>query len=248
MGVATRVERKLGPSAAGWLAALPVGFAVAVVAVLLDTGGRATSAMALSAAAPVVAQAVSAIVAAAPVVRRGRTASAVAGVLAYLLVTAGVAAVPEPVAVALAVPALIVAARLTPAPPPRAAESRHWSVTLMTCVACAVVVGGAVLSAQLAGPVIAGAVAAFPTTSTVLAMASSIRAGAPAAVSVLVGLVRSLPCYLTFCLVVALLAPAVALFAVPVALLACGGVGLLTWRTVPLVSRSTAPTPLPTAV
>ena len=50
MDLATLVERRLGPSAGGWVTALPVGFAVAVIAVTLDAGPRAASTLALSAA------------------------------------------------------------------------------------------------------------------------------------------------------------------------------------------------------
>lgn len=247
LGVATRIERRLGPSAGGWVTALPSGFAVADVAVLVDSGGQAASTMALSAAAHVVACVALVVVLAAALGRQRWIAGAVGGALAYLLVSLGVAVVPEPLAVVLAVPALVVASRVMPLPPPRAAAARHWSATLLTCLACAIVVGGSVLSAQWAGPVVAGAVAAFPTTSTMLAAASSVRAGrrAPAAVSVLVGLVRSLPCYLAFCLAIALLVPALGLFAVPLALLACVGIGWMTWRTVPLAPKAVASTTLP---
>jgi hypothetical protein len=234
MGIATRVERRLGPSAGGWVAALPIGFAVATVAVLLDAGGGATSAMALSAAAHVVAQVVFAVVVAAVLVRRGRVAAVGAGVLAYVVVALAVTFIPQLLAIAFAVPALILAPRLIVAPPPRVARARHWSVTVATCLGSAVVVGGAVVTAQIAGPSVAGAIAAFPTTTTMLAVALSLRAGSPVAISVLLGLVRSLPCYLTFCLTVPLLVPAVGVFAVPLALLACLAAGCVVWRTVPL--------------
>jgi hypothetical protein len=76
------------------------------------------------------------------------------------------------------------------------------------------------------------------------AAASTVRAGTPAAVSVLGGLVRSLPCYLIFCLVVALLAPSLGLLAVLLAVVACLGVGSVTWRTVPVAPGSTVSTQL----
>ena len=241
MGVAIRIERRLGPSAGGWFAALPCGFGIAVGAVLLASGGPAAGAMALSAAAHVVAQVGFAVVLAAALTRWGWLAGLVGGVGAYVVVALGVTVVPEALAVALAVPALIAAPRLIPAPPLRPAGERHWSSTALSCLACAVVVGASVLAAQWAGPVVAGAVGAFPTTSTMLAVASSRRVGRPGAVSVLVGLVRSLPSYLAFCLVVALFAPSVGLLGVPVALVVCLGVAALTWRTVPLAPRPAVP-------
>ena len=60
MAAAFLIERRLGPSAAGWVAALPVAFAVAVVALSVDTTAHVAAAMALSAAAHVPAQVVSA--------------------------------------------------------------------------------------------------------------------------------------------------------------------------------------------
>jgi hypothetical protein len=168
-------------------------------------------------------------------------AAAAAGVLAYVVVALGVTFVPQPLAIAFAVPALVLAPRLIVAPPPRRAPARHWSATVTPCLASAVVVGGAVVTAQVAGPAVAGAIAAFPTTTMMmLAAALSVRAGSPVAIAVLVGLVRSLPCYLTFCLTVPLLMPAVGMFAVPLALLACLATGWVTWRNVPLAPPAPA--------
>ncbi|WP_129336967.1 hypothetical protein [Cellulomonas endophytica] len=56
MLAATQMERRLGPSAAGWVAALPLAFAVAAPAVALNSGPDVVSAMALSAAEHVPAQ------------------------------------------------------------------------------------------------------------------------------------------------------------------------------------------------
>ena len=50
VAIATTIERRLGPSAGGWVAALPIGFTVAVAAVMLDSGGHAAAELALSAA------------------------------------------------------------------------------------------------------------------------------------------------------------------------------------------------------
>ncbi|MEU4780773.1 hypothetical protein [Micromonospora sp. NPDC023633] len=60
------------------------------------------------------------------------------------------------------------------------------------------------LSRRLAGPDIAGGIAAFPTMCTTLTVVAVARDGAAAGVHALGGLVRSLPCYFAFCLVVAL--------------------------------------------
>jgi hypothetical protein len=70
--------------------------------------------------------------------------------------------------------------------------------------------------------------------STALAVTIATRRNAAAAASALLGLVRSLPCYLTFCLVFVLLAPALGLTAVALALVGCLAAAHLTWTRVPL--------------
>jgi hypothetical protein len=64
------IERRLGPSAAGWVAALPIAFSVAVVAVALDAGTGSAAALALSAATYVPAQVAFGIAFASVLVRR----------------------------------------------------------------------------------------------------------------------------------------------------------------------------------
>jgi hypothetical protein len=115
------------------------------------------------------------------------------------------------------VPDLIAAPRLIPAGPPVAGSVKGWTSIAATCAASMAIVAAAVVTAQLAGPVIAGAIAAFPTMSTALAAAIATRRDAPAAASALLGLVRSLPCYLTFCLLFALLEPSFGLTALALA-------------------------------
>jgi hypothetical protein len=87
----------------------------------------------------------------------------------------------------------------------------------------------------LAGPTIAGAIAAFPTMCATLTVVAVRRDGA-ARVHALTGLVRSLPCYLTFCLVVALGTPVVGLAAVGLGLLACLTAAGITWRRIPIAA------------
>jgi hypothetical protein len=70
MAAASLIERRLGPSAAGWVAALPVAFAVAVVAVSVDATAHVAASMALSAAAHVSAQVVFGVVFAGVMQRR----------------------------------------------------------------------------------------------------------------------------------------------------------------------------------
>lgn len=73
--------------------------------------------------------------------------------------------------------------------------------------------------------------------SATLTVAVARRHGRTAGAHAHAGLVRSLPCYITFCLVVAAGARTVGLPAIALALLACLTAGRLTWRAVPLAPR-----------
>jgi hypothetical protein len=234
--VAGRIERRLGPSAAGWVAALPIAFAVAVIAVALDTGVRSASTLALSAATHVPAQVAFGIVFAAVLVRRGLAFGAAAGTVVYAACAIALADVPAALAVTAAIPALAFAPRLMAAGKPRPGSPRSRRTTALTCGAASAIVGAAVLTSRLGGPEAAGAVAAFPTVSTVVGMAIVTRDGVLAGAHALTGLVRSLPCYLAFCLVVAVAAPFAGLAAVALGLLACVAAAGVTWRAVPVAA------------
>ena len=237
MAVATAAERRLGSSAAGWIAALPVSLAFAVLAVAADSGAAHAGAMALSAGAHVFAQVIFGTVFAAAVVRRGVILGGAAGTVAYLVCSLVLALVPDLLAISVAIPALIAAPRLIPAGPPIAGSTRGGTSIAISCAASMAIVAVAVVTARLAGPVIAGAVTAFPTMSTALAVMIGTRRNSSAAAAALLGLVRSLPCYLTLCLVFTLLQPTLGLSAIAFALLACLAVAHLTWTRVPLPPR-----------
>jgi hypothetical protein len=234
MAAAAVTERRLGPSAAGWVAALPIAFAVAVLAVSLDAGERTAGAMAVSAATHVPAQILFGVVFAAVLIRRGLRAGAVAGLLAYVAASLCLADTPVGFAVAGAIPALAFAPRLMSDGRPHPASPRRWPTTALTCAIAMLIVGAAVVTTRVAGPELAGAVAAFPAVSTTLAVAVVTRDGPVAGAFSLTGLVRSLPCYLAFCLVVAAAAPATGLGAVALGLVACLAIAGATWRRVPL--------------
>jgi hypothetical protein len=236
MALATMVERRLGPSAAGWVAALPVGFAVAVSAVTLDAGTRAASTMALSAATHVPGQLCFAVAFAAVLRRRGLAAGVTAGALAYVAVSLLLAPLPIALVLALALSALPLAPRLITAKRPQRGSPRPWSTTAMTCAAASVVVAVTVLTSRAAGPASAGALAAFPTVTTTLAVAVVARDGRRAGAHVCAGLTRGLPCYLTFCMVIVFAEPLIGLLAAIVAMLGCVVTGSATWRSVPLAS------------
>jgi hypothetical protein len=235
MVAAAVIEGRLGPSAAGWVAALPISFGVAVVAVTLDAGSGAASTMALSAAAHVPAQVAFGVVFAGVLVRHGLARGAAAGFAAY--VACSLADLPTALLVTAAIPLLALAPRLMPTGQPRRGSTRRWSTTAVTCLIASGIVGAAVLTSRLAGPETAGAVAAFPTVSTTLAISVAGRDGAVAGTHALTGLIRSLPCYLAFCLVIAIAAPTTGLAAIALALLACLAAARATWRGVPAAPR-----------
>jgi hypothetical protein len=234
MAAAALVERRLGPSAAGWVGALPVAFAVAVVAVAVDSSPDTAAAMALSAAVHVPAQVALGLVFAHVLHRHGLLRGAVCGVLTYLTGALLIEHVHAALAVVVAVVVLWSAPRVMPSTPLRASSPRSTSTSVATCAGAAVIVAAAVLSSRLAGPALAGAVAAFPTMCTMLTIVAATRDGAPAGVHTLAGLVRSLPCYLAFCITVALTTPVIGLASVSLGLVACLAAAVLTWKRVPV--------------
>jgi hypothetical protein len=247
MAAVALVERRLGPSAAGWVAALPASFSVAVVAVALDAGGRAAGAMALSAGTHVPAQVLFAAVFAGVLRRRGLLPGAAAGTGAYVVGALALADVPAVLCVACAIPVLALAPRVMAHGRPRPASPRRWTRTALTCAVAPLFVAATLGTSRLAGPQIAGAVAAFPTISTLLAVAVVTRDGAPAGAHALTGLVRSLPCYLAFCLAVTVTAPAAEVGAVPIGVGACLATAGATWRGVRVARAGALATAVPAA-
>jgi hypothetical protein len=236
MGVASAVERRLGACAAGWVAALPVALAVAVIAVGIDLGEQAAAVMAMSASGQVAAQIAFAVTSVAALRRRGLLVGVLAGGAGYVAASAVLACLPPAAAATAAVGALLAGPRLVRPDPAEtsAAVRRPRRDTALACLVPALIVGAVVGVSRLAGPGAAGAIAAFPSLSATLAISVGRFSGRPAAARALGGLVRSLPCYLAFCLVVAITAPAIQLLpAVAVALAAGVATARLTWRTVP---------------
>jgi uncharacterized membrane protein YGL010W len=237
MAAAVSIERRLGPSAAGWVAALPVSFAVAVVAVTLDAGTGTASTMALSAATHVPAQVMFGIVFAAVLTRRGLGLGTVAGAFAYVGGSIVLGGAPAALVVFSAIPALALAPRLMPNARPRLGSPRRWQTTALTCASASFIVGATVVTSRLAGPEAAGAILAFPTMSGLVAITVVIRDGPLAGAHALTGLVRSLPCYLAFGLVVIVATPSIGLAAIALGLVACLGAARATWRGVPVVAQ-----------
>lgn len=240
MVAASSVERRLGPSAAGWVAALPLSLAVAVAAVTFDAGAHAAGTVALSAATHVPAQVAFAVVFAAVLTRRGLLAGVAAGALAYLSLSIGLAGAPSLLALAAAIPAVALAPRLMTEGRPRPGSPRAWHVTALTCAVTMLIVAGTLVVTRVAGPVAAGAVAAFPTLSTTLVFAVVTRDGSRAGAFSLLGLVCSLPGYLTFCVLVVVALPSIGLPAIALALVGCLAAASLSWRRVTPRTAGTA--------
>ena len=236
MAAAVSIERRLGPSAAGWVAALPVSFAVAVVTVTLDAGTATASTMALS-AATIPAQVMFGIVFAAVLTRRGLGLGTVAGAFAYVGGSVVLGGAPAALVVVSRDPfadarAVFDAQRpATPGSPRRLADHRHdlrLSVVNRRrdrgheppCRAASRRCGSRLPDHERA-----------PRDNR--RDARRPLAGAHA----LTGLVRSLPCYLAFGLVVIVAAPSIGLASIALGLVACLGAAPATWRGVPVVGQ-----------
>ena len=98
------------------------------------------------------------------------------------------------------------------------------------CLSAAVAVLGSTLASQAGGPVIGGAVAAFPTMSGTLAVAVTAQASRREGADVLTGLVRSLPCFFTFALTIAICARHLGLWSFAIAAVAAAAAAALTWH------------------
>ena len=227
---AALVERRLGSSAAGWVVSLPVVVVIAVASVDAGAGRRAAAELALGAASHVSAQVVLALVVATVLLRRGLVLGLVAGVTSYVAWSLLIARLPISAAVVLAVVLLAAGPRLMPSVADRTPPTPAWWTTLLTCLGATFLVTATVLASRYAGPQLAGALAAFPAVSLTLAMAVGRRDGRLGGARVLDGLVRGLPSYLAFGLVVGLAAPRLGLAALLLGMLAAVATAFVTWR------------------
>ena len=211
MLLAVAAERRFGAGVAGAVGAAPLSIALVVLSVGNDGG-----ALAESAAAHVVAQVTFALGFA---LVEGAAGLATA-TTAFAATSALIAVIPAPLATLAAGPALLLGSHFLPPkgsdPYPRPSLNKSQSAHTkgsdpcpvvnsevragVGAVAVVVLVGASLAAARVAGPVVAGAVAAFPALSGTLALVVG-RGTLP-------GLVRGLRGYLLFCVtVVALGAP-----------------------------------------
>lgn len=229
MLLATTAAGRLGPAVGGWIAGLPIAFVVTLFAVARSAGAMSASRVAASAAGHVSAQVIFGLVLGAVLVRWGLAAAGTAGVLSYVAASMALAQMPPYAAIALGVVALIAGAVLLPRQPSQARRPPRPSTTLIICLSAAVAVLAATLASQDAGPVLGGAVAAFPTTSSTLAVSIAAPGKRNDAANVAFGLINSLPCFLAFALVIMTTAPRLGLWSFAVAAVVALAVAALTW-------------------
>jgi len=232
VALAGAAERRWGSPAAGWLAAIPTTLPIAILAVAAEFGDRAGSQLALSAAAHVGAQVAFAVTFALLLRRWGLLVGLACGAAMFGALSLVINTLPAPVAVLFALPALAFGPRLfadrgsSERPGRRARRD-----TLLACSVASLLVGCVLVVARVAGPGAAGAIGAFPALSSALAMIAGRQTGYSAAAGALQGVVRGLPGYLAFCLVVSVAAPSVGTVgAVLLAAAACVGTCCVTWR------------------
>ncbi|HYB17818.1 MAG TPA: hypothetical protein VEF71_20450 [Streptosporangiaceae bacterium] len=230
MLLAASVERRLGPAVGGWITALPLGFAVTLVAMALTAGPATAGSVAASAAGHVSAQVVFGLLFGAALARWGLLAGGVAGTLGYLAACVALDLLPQDAALFLGLTALAGGTRLVTPEHPRASRPRRPSATVLVCLSAAAVVLGSTLASRAGGPVVGGAAAAFPTMSGTLAVAVTAQAGRREGADVLTGLVRSLPCFSAFAFTIAICARHLGLWSFAIAAITAVTVAALTWH------------------
>ena len=206
MLLALRIEQRLGPVAGGWTAALPLGLAAALAAVTLDQGSANAGAVAYSAAGHAPAQVAFGIAAGAVMVRAGVVAGALAGIAAFAAASGGLTFLPADAAIVTGAVLLTVLAvfpaRRTPSPPGK----RSPMATAVVCGCAAAIVVATTLTAGTLGSGLGGTVGAFPTMCLGLTLVVATLGRPVDGANVAYGLLRSLPCYLTFAVVFGLTA------------------------------------------
>jgi hypothetical protein len=248
MFAAIAAEKRFGAAAGGWVAALPVALPLGVLAVAADSGSTVATALVSSAGAHVVPQVIFAATFAVVLRESGILAGFAVGAAAYAAMSVLLAGLPDLFAAAGGVPVLILARlyvrpdtrRDAPSDQPSERGSSTILPTALACLGSGLVVGVAVVGSRLAGPEIGGALSAFPTVSSLLVLSLVRGRGNGAGADSLAGLVRSLPCYLVFCVCTAATMPIVGISAIPLALTACLLVGRMTWTSVTVRAPSPA--------
>ena len=205
MFFAQKLEQRMGAAAAGWFAALPIAFGVAAAAIAINGNASEASEAALSAAGhtgPMIAYAVGFVAFAA---RLG----AVRGILlaAPIYLIASMLLRPAPVGICVIGGIIAIGAGtyfMSRKPRPvRSGGTSSTAQQVLSLTSAAVAVALITAANQVGGPTVAGAVGAFPVMTTTMALFIAHRSGSRYATFVMQGLVRSLPIYMTYCLVFA---------------------------------------------
>jgi uncharacterized membrane protein (GlpM family) len=235
MFLAQRLELRLGAAAAGWFAALPIAFAVAGVTIAVTQSRSNASLVALGAvghAGPMIAYGIAFVGATTRLgVVRGFALSA--GV--YVAASIAVLPIPETARIGIGMVAIIVGTGFM-SRQPRATRTRvaaTMTQQILSLASAGLVVALITVANQYSGPDLAGAIGAFPTMTTTIALFLAHRSGVRNAGSAMRGMVKSLPIYVTFCVAFAYLIMQTTILwattgATSLALLAA----MLTWRTV----------------
>lgn len=235
MFLAQRLELRLGAAATGWFAALPIAFAVAGVTVAVTESSSDASLLSLSAvghAGPMIAYAIAFVLA---TTRHGTVLGFALAAGVYVAASLAVAPIPEPVRIGIGLAGIWIGTGFM-ARRSRATHTGGAATTpqqILSLTSAAVVVALITVANQNWGPGPAGAIGAFPTMTTTIALFLAYRSGARNAGSVMSGMVNSLPIYVTFCLSFAcLIVRTTALWAVATATGLALLAAILTWRKV----------------
>ncbi|MFM6974029.1 MAG: hypothetical protein ACKOXM_02655 [Agromyces sp.] len=231
MYVAQNIEARLGVAAAGWFAALPISFAVATASIAITNGEVNAAAVAVSAVGhvgPMIAYGM-VFVNAAP--RWGMLRGFAISAASYALISFCIAGLHPFVNVGIGILALAIGnwyqSRRPAAPLPSRAATRlqRW----LSLLSAGAVVAILTVTNQYFGAALAGALGAFPVMSTTIAFAAAPREGAAHAVTVMAGVARSLPIYLTYGVVFAVAVTLASLpWAVVLAVVSALGIAALT--------------------
>jgi uncharacterized membrane protein (GlpM family) len=232
MFLAQRLEARLGAAAAGWFAALPIAFAVAGVTMAVTVSRSEASLVALSAAGhagPMIAYGISFVWA---TTRLGTLRGFALAVGVYVAASVAILPILEPLRIGIGVVAIVIGnAFMSRRPRATNTGQAATSQRILSLASAGLVVALITVANRYSGPDLAGALGAFPTMTTTIAVFLAYRCGIGNAGSVMSGMVKSLPIYLTFSLAFAFLivrttTPSATAGATGLALLAA----MLTWR------------------
>jgi len=234
IGAITLASRQWGPGVAGWLSGFPIVSAPVLFFFALDQGPHFASAAAVATLSAVFAVFMFSLAYAWTATRAGWLPSLAAGMIGYFALVWLLSVLGPPVWLSAPLIYLLVAfaPRLFPAGGPAAAGQASGIADLvLRMVAGAALVLTLTAFASDLGPRLSGLFAMFPVLGTVLAVFSHRHSGGPFTITLLRGMTLGFYAFSTFCLVLALALPRMAIaVAFTLALAAAGLVQLLARR------------------